>query len=180
MTTYVALLRGINVSGQKLIKMDRLRSVFESMSFRQVQTYIQSGNVVFEAEEQATRELGRTIEARLLQEFGFEVAVVVRTIAELEALVQHHPFEKELAQEEGKLYLTLLAEAPQAEAIANLESVQNDVDSFHVGDREVYILCRESYGKSQFSNHFLEKKLKVKATTRNWQTMNKLLEMGRQ
>lgn len=179
MAVYIALLRGINVSGQKLIKMDRLQRLFEALSFQRVRTYIQSGNVVFEAEEQSTESLSAKLQLQIDQEFGFDVPVIVRTADELEAVLERNPFEEEVKKEAGKLYVTLLADLPPAEAVAALESLQTEVDLFRVIGREVYILCRESYGRSQFSNNFLEKKLKLAATTRNWATMNKLVQMGR-
>lgn len=178
METYIALLRGINVNGQKLIKMDRLKSIFESMQVRQVRTYIQSGNVLFEAEEESTDQLRRSIETKLKEELGYEVDVVVRTKSELERTIAQNPFGDMESPDDGKLYVSFLSEEPTAEALDVLASFQSDADEYRADGREVYIRCRGQYGKSLFSNNFLEKKLGVTATTRNWQTVNKLAGMA--
>lgn len=176
MNKYVALLRGINVSGQKIIKMDALKSIFEALEFQNVKTYIQSGNVIFEASVTEHELLAESIEMQLRVELGYEITVVVKTLSELEEVIQHNPFTENEASE-GKLYVSFLSKEPVAEDLAALLSVQNGVDEIRALDREVYILCRQGYGKSQFSNNFIEKKLRVPATTRNWQTVNKLANM---
>lgn len=177
MTTYIALLRGINVNGQKIIKMEQLKAIFESMPVERVRTYIQSGNVVFEAAEASPDSMRAMIESKLKEALGYEVDVVVRTKEELERTIELNPFRGEAA-EEGKLYVSFLAEKPAAEAIDLLASFQSDVDEYRITDREVYVRCRGQYGKSLFSNNFLEKKLGVVATTRNWQTVGKLASMA--
>lgn len=178
MTVYIALLRGINVSGQKIIKMEHLRAVFEEMQFEQVRTYIQSGNVVFEAEEQDTSLLEKKIEQKIEQVYSFQVPVIVRTSRELELVVEQSPFDTTELSANEKIYVSFLSQEPSAEAVQVLESFESDVDDFHVHGREVYILIRAGYGESLFSNNFLEKKLKVSATTRNWATVNKLIAMA--
>ncbi|TMV50762.1 DUF1697 domain-containing protein [Paenibacillus mesophilus] len=177
-TTYIALLRGINVNGQKLIKMDHLKSIFESMPVSRVRTYIQSGNVLFEVEDRGTDQIRESIESKLKDALGYKVDVVVRTKDELELTVADNPFEEDGAPDDGKIYVSFLSEKPTAEALRVLASFQSDVDEYRVAGREVYIRCRGQYGKSLFSNNFLEKKLGVIATTRNWQTVNKLVSMA--
>lgn len=178
-TTYIALLRGINVNGQKLIKMDHLKSIFESMPVSRVRTYIQSGNVLFEAEERNSDRIRESIESKLKDALGYKVDVVVRTKDELERTVAGNPFEEDGAPaDDGKIYVSFLSEKPTAEALRVLASFQSDVDEYRAAGREVYIRCRGQYGKSLFSNNFLEKKLGVIATTRNWQTVNKLVSMA--
>ncbi|MDF2960205.1 MAG: hypothetical protein K0S39_1940 [Paenibacillus sp.] len=178
MTRYVALLRGINVSGQKIIKMDHLKRFFESLQFQNVKTYIQSGNVIFDTGKEETDTLRKMLESKLHEVFGFEVTVVIRTIDEMEEIIKRNPFNLNESQENEKIYVSFLSGEPGTEAIASLLTYKNEVDDFHVLKREVYILCRGNYGKSLFSNNFLEKKLKLSATTRNWQTVNKLAAMG--
>jgi uncharacterized protein (DUF1697 family) len=176
MPKYVALLRGINVSGQKIIKMDHLRAIFESMNFQHVITYIQSGNVIFDSEEKDSERLKSRIESELQRVLHFDIPVILRTKEELEEIVERNPFEEAGINE--KLYVSLLSRAPSAEAVAKLETYENEIDTFRIQDREVYVLCRENYGKSQFSNNFMEKKLGVSATTRNWATVNKLIQLA--
>lgn len=178
MTVYIALLRGINVSGQKIIKMEHLRAVFEEMQFGQVRTYIQSGNVIFEAAEQDTSLLEEQIEQKIQQVYSFQVPVIVRTSRELELVVEQNPFDITELSANEKVYVSLLSQEPSAEAVQVLETFKSGIDDFHIHGREVYILVRAGYGESLFSNNFLEKKLKVSATTRNWATVNKLNAMA--
>lgn len=178
MTVYIALLRGINVSGQKIIKMEQLRAVFEEMQLEQVRTYIQSGNVVFEAKEQDTSLLEKKIQQKIEQVYSFHVPVIVRTSRELELVVEQTPFDITELSANEKIYVSFLSQEPSTEAVQLLKTFESEVDDFHVHAREVYILIRAGYGESMFSNNFLEKKLKVSATTRNWATVNKLIAMA--
>jgi uncharacterized protein (DUF1697 family) len=178
MTVYIALLRGINVSGQKIIKMEHLRAVFEEMRFEQIRTYIQSGNVVFEADEQDTSLLEKKIEQKIEQVYSFQVPVIVRTSRELELVVEQTPFDTAELTANEKIYVSFLSQEPSAEAVQVLKTFESDTDDFQVHGREVYILIRAGYGESLFSNNFLEKKLKVSATTRNWAIVNKLISMA--
>lgn len=174
MICYIAMLRGINVSGQKIIKMEHLRSVFEDLHLGQVRTYIQSGNVLFVAKEQDISALETTIVKKLEEVYGYHVPVMVRTHEELLHVIDNNPFAKMELAESDKIYVAFLSHEPSTEAIQALMTFINDVDDYILKGREVYILARQNYGKSLFSNNFLEKKLKVSATTRNWATVNKL------
>lgn len=176
---YVALLRGINVSGHRLIKMANLQVMFRSMGLGQVQTYIQSGNVLFESEEEA-EPLRRRIEQQIHATFGFaDVPVVLRTAAELEQIVSDCPFPAGDLPEGESLYAALLADPPAPAAIDQLLGYTAVGDEFRLLDRTIYIRYRQSSHKSKLSNAFFEQKLGVWATTRNWQTLNKLVAMGR-
>ncbi|MEK8129108.1 DUF1697 domain-containing protein [Paenibacillus filicis] len=180
MGVYIALLRGINVSGQKLIKMTELKRMFEELGFSRVQTYIQSGNVLFESAEpqQGEEPLSKRIERGIEEVFGYQVPVVIRTLDELVHILANCPFPADTLAPGESLYAALLAESPSPEGIERLLACRSDIDDYHLAGDEVYILCRQGLGKSLFSNNFLEKKLKVAATTRNWQTMNKLVQLG--
>ncbi|PYI55732.1 DUF1697 domain-containing protein [Paenibacillus flagellatus] len=178
MNRYVALLRGINVSGQKPIKMADLKRMFEEMGFARVQTYIQSGNVLFEAEGEAET-IRREIERGIEESFGFEVTVVLRTTADMERVVRSCPFPADALKEGESLYVSLLADTPSPQAIDKLPGYSDDIDEYRIAGRDVYILCRKGFGQSKFSNSFLERKLGVAATNRNWQTMTKLVALGR-
>jgi uncharacterized protein (DUF1697 family) len=179
MKIYVALLRGINVSGQKIIKMEDLKIAFESLHYECVTTYIQSGNVVFGSAAANTTLLRMQIEKKLLKIFGFEVPVIVKTLKEIEETIKRNPFKKIKAQEGEKLHVSFLSGKPAKAAAENLAAVKNDVDEIHLSGSEVYILCRKGYGKTIFSNTLLEKKLAVSSTTRNWATVEKLLSLGK-
>lgn len=179
MAIYIALLRGINVSGQKSIKMEDLIKAFEALHYRSVTTYIQSGNVIFEAAATNTALLQTQIGNKLLKTFGFEVPVIVKTLKEIDSTIKLNPFKKIKTQEGEKLHVTFLSGSPAKAAADNLAAVKDDVDEIRLLGSEVYILCRKGYGSTLFSNTFIEKKLGVSATTRNWATVEKLLSLGK-
>ena len=177
MAIYVAMLRGINVSGQKIIEMEALKKAFESLRYERVTTYIQSGNVVFGAASAAPL-LRAQIENKLLKVFRYEVVVIVKTVKEIEEVLRRNPFKKVETGRGEKVYISFLEDKPAKTAAENLAAVKNDVDEIRLSGSEVYILCRKGYGKSLFTNTFIEKKLAVSATTRNWDTVQKLLSLG--
>ncbi|MGG1517269.1 DUF1697 domain-containing protein [Paenibacillus oryzisoli] len=180
MSVYIALLRGINVSGQKSVKMDRLRQLFEGLGYTDVATYIQSGNVVFRAGSQLAEGLESTIHEALLAQLGYDIPVLVRTPAELRAIVAGLPWPlpQKGAASEPQVYVTLLAQPPSEAGLAKLQGVQSGEDAFVVVDRTVYVLVRQRYGDTKLSNQTMEKKLGVSATTRNWETINRLIQLA--
>jgi len=180
MKSYIALLRGINVAGQKKIKMDALKAVFEQMDLLNVRTYIQSGNVLFESGEKDEAALAKRIERGIEEAFGFQVPVVLRTEEQLADVVRRNPYELSGRPETDSLYVTFLRTVPSEEAVASCLALRNEIDEFIIDGLEVFVLIHKSYGESKFSNNFMEKKLKTVATTRNWETVNKLLGMSRQ
>ena len=176
MPKYIALLRGINVSGVKIIKMEDLRAMFAAMGYKNVQTYIQSGNVIFEAPKKETVKLAKDIEKGLAKALGYDVPVIVRTSEEVVGIMEKNHFKKlKAASEEGvKTYVAFLSAPLSAEQAAYLKALNSDVDTFHLDNGELYIVVNEAKGKSIFTNVFLEKKLKTPMTTRNWNTVCKL------
>ena len=173
MTTYIALLRGINVSGHNLIKMAELKRMFEALGFSRVQTFIQSGNVLFESAEEAA-ELRPRIEQAITATFGMTVPVVLRTAAQLEQVITACPFPADSLPEGETLYVALLMDEPNQEGIERLRASVNGIDDFQVVGRELYMLYRQPIHKSKLTNNLSERKLGTIATTRNWQTINKL------
>ena len=177
MAVYVAMLRGINVGGQKSIKMDDLRATFESLGYDGVKTYLQSGNVVFKAPEVSIDDLTESIGKRILHDFGFQVVLILRTSLEMEKIVRANPFLKEKGIDHSKLHVTFLSDPPAKTSIKNLEGLNGAPDLFRVIGREVYLYCPSGYGRSKLSNNAIEKALSVKATTRNWNTVNALAKL---
>ncbi|HEV2879112.1 MAG TPA: DUF1697 domain-containing protein [Candidatus Eremiobacteraceae bacterium] len=178
MPTYIAMLRGINVLGRKIVKMDRLRSSFESLGFRHVTTYVASGNVVFQAAKQSPARLSAKIGEKIRREFGFSVSIVLKTPQELEKIVRNNPFPKNKQIDVSKLHVTFLSERPATNTHKTLESIAAGPDRFHGADHAVYLYCPDGYGRTKFGNNTLEKKLAVGATTRNWKTVTTLLKMA--
>ncbi len=175
MKTYISILRGINVSGQKSIKMIDLKVLYESLRFKNVQTYIQSGNVVFKTEETDRQKIISNIEDAIRKEYGFDVPIQIRNKEELKKIIDNFPFEG--GRELNRLLVTFLAETVVHIPMNEIEKLKAKDDEIIFVGKEVYLYVPGGYGKSKLDNNTLERKLKVKATTRNWKTINKLYEM---
>lgn len=179
MQTYISLLRGINVSGQKMIKMEALKISFEKLGFQKVQTYIQSGNVVFRFSETPTKSLETIIAKQLVLDFGYEVPVLVLTLDELTKISNHNPFLTKRSEDISKLHVTFLSEVPQQMNLSNVTSYASGQDEFIAVENSIYLFCSDGYGKTKFNNTFFESKLKLTATTRNWKTVTALVEISK-
>jgi len=177
MPAYIALLRGVNVGG-KTVKMERLRAVVEEMGFSAVRTYVQSGNVIFEAVQGSPASLSKHIEKRILREFDLSVPVILKTSRAMEEIVRANPFVKDRTVDQSKLHVTFLSETPSRAAANVLEPLAAKSERFHVLHQEIYLYCPDGYGKTKLSNNAIERRLSVVATTRNWRTVNTLLEMA--
>ena len=180
MPSYVAMLRGINVSGSKPVKMEALRASFEALGFKNVRTYVQSGNVVFEAKERAAGPLGPKIVARIKRDFGFDVPVLVLGATELSRVVAENPFVAQRGVDLTKLHVTFLAGAPAAAGLKKMEGVSSGRDAFRCLGQIVYLLCPDGYGNTTLSNNAFERALGAAATTRNWKTVTTLAAMAGQ
>jgi uncharacterized protein (DUF1697 family) len=176
MDTYISLLRGINVSGQKKIPMDELKAIYESLGYHRVTTYIQSGNVVFDAQGGG---LAGRIEQAIEKQYGFEVPVVLRSVDEFADIIEGNPFLKEFDVDSACLHVVFLSESPAAAALDKLASIESGADQYRVAGSEIYLYCPNGYGRTKLSNTVLEKKLAVSATTRNWKTVNQLYRIAR-
>ncbi|HSB11393.1 MAG TPA: DUF1697 domain-containing protein [Blastocatellia bacterium] len=173
MLKYVAFLRAINVGGHT-VKMDHLRRLFEALEFSNVETFIASGNVIFDSSSKSTRALEKRIESLLLEELGYAVATFIRSTTDLASIAEYKPFEEELKSEGGALYIGFLAEKPNDQATRNLIACATRVDDFHVFGREVYWRCRTKFSETAFSGARLEKTLGMQTTLRNWNTVKRL------
>ncbi len=179
MTPFISLLRGINVSGHKLIRMTDLKALYESLGFVNVSTYIQSGNVLFEAGRNDPEAIAASIEQAVEKKFGFSVVVILRKPAELARLIKNCPFRGSGKIDESRLYVTFLKAKPSATLVKALEAVAaRSPDQYEVVGSEVFLNCPNGYGKTLLSNTFFEKQLKAVATTRNWKTVNTLHVMA--
>lgn len=172
MPKYVALLRAINVGGHT-VKMDRLRQLFEELGFRNVETFIASGNVIFDSPSRTPQALERRIERHLHEALGYEVATFIRSPTELAAIADHEAFPASEV-EKCSLYIGFAGSAPTDAARDKLIEARTSIDEFHVNDREVYWLCRKSFSESEFSGAKLEKTFGMPVTIRNVTTVRKL------
>lgn len=180
MNKKIALLRGINVGGHKKILMTDLRLLFERLGFKNVRSYIQSGNIIFDTSvDKDEIDVEVQIEAAIKEQFGFDVPVIVRSKEELESLVNNNPFVKGGMFDDPQLFLTCLKSEPKAEDRIITENFRFEPDQFSIDRKDIYMVCMGKYHLSKLSNTFFESKLKVGATTRGWKTILKLLELSK-
>ena len=177
MNTYIAFLRGINVSGKRKVPMVELRVLCERLKLQDVKTYIQSGNIVFKSSLAQTEELEDLLSNEIEKYFGFEVPVIIKTVDDLNEIINQNPFISQEDIEANKVYFVLLNKFPANELLVkfNTETFKNEECS--IVDTRVYLKCALGYGKAKLNNNLIERKLKVLATTRNYRTMNKLIEL---
>jgi uncharacterized protein (DUF1697 family) len=171
------MLRGINIGSRRRVSMSDLRAAFEALGADEVQTYVQSGNVVFRSADAAGKLVGR-VERKIHAEFGADVAVIVRTQAEMARVLKANPFLQE-GSDTTALHVTFLAEKPDPAKVRGLTAPTAAADEFAVIGREVYLHCPDGYGRTKLNNAFFEKKLGVAATTRNWKTVTALADLAR-
>jgi uncharacterized protein (DUF1697 family) len=178
MPIYIAMLRGINVTGHKIIKMEALRASFAALGFKNVQSYVQSGNLIFEASADSAAGLSAKIEKKIMSDFGHAVPVFLRTPKEMAETIKRNPFPKDPAIDQSKLHVTFLADAAPKNAADLLRPLVAKTEQIRVIGREIYLYCPLGYGQSKISNNAIEKKLSIGATTRNWKTTQTLLAMS--
>ena len=177
MTIYIALLRGINVGGNRIIKMADLKQLLEtSLGLSKVKTYIQSGNVLFESNEEAD-ELSQRIEQQINTKFGFQVPVILRTAKEWDQIIDNCPYPEETLLEGESVHLTLLSEIPSQEALDRLTKYQSDLEQYHIQGKEIYLFFRLNFRDSKLPIQL--QKLGVSATIRNWKTTMKLATLAK-
>ncbi|MFZ1321928.1 MAG: DUF1697 domain-containing protein [Ignavibacteria bacterium] len=178
MTNYVSILRGINVSGHRNIKMEALRKLYENLKFQKVKSYIQSGNVVFQYKKSDAKILTVRISNSIKETFGFDVPVIVLEINDLSRIIESNPFAKDKKIDPALLHITFLSDIPENNFLKKLDDIDLKNDKFYHKDNAVYLYCPDKYSNSKLTNGFIESKLKVTATTRNWKTVNELLKIA--
>ena len=176
MQTYIALLRGINVSGQKKVHMADLRTALENKGFHEVVTYIQSGNIILRYQG-SKEDVNEVISACLLDDFGYEVPVLAFTPAEWNAIHTQSPFLPEETDQKN-YYFVFLFDVPDNERVASLENEVFPNEEFQISPECIYLNCHRGYGKAKCNNNFFEQRLKVRATTRNLRTVRTLSQMA--
>lgn len=177
MAVYISLIRGINVGGHKIIKMAALRALYESMGLAGAQTLLQSGNVVFAANQSDRPGLARQIEQAIEKEFGFHADVILRTAAEWAAVIRRNPFRKEAEVAPSKTAVAFLSGRPGIAAQERLENAHSGPEKIHFAGQELYLYYPDGLGRSKLTNVFMERHLGLSGTTRNWNTVIKLGQM---
>src|SRR4051794_4452527 len=174
MPKYIAFLRAINVGGH-IVKMNQLRSLFEALGFSNVETFIASGNVIFDSTSKSPKALEKKVEGHLKSALGYEVATFIRSMSELATVADYKPFpDAELNADGHVVYVAFLVDEPNAEAKQKVLSLATPVDDFHIFGRELYWLCRTRFSESEVSATALAKALGMQSTTRNSTTVRKI------
>lgn len=176
MPTFAAFLRGINVGGKNSIPMAELKPALSALGFEDVVTYIQSGNVVFRSPSRAAGDVAADVERQIAQVFGVDVAVLLRTPAQLRKIAADNPFLGKGA-DLSKLHVVFLDARPGKDAIAKLDPDRSPPDAFSVRGREIYLRLPKGAGRSKLTIDWFERALSVRATARNWKTLGKLIEL---
>jgi uncharacterized protein (DUF1697 family) len=175
---FISMLRGVNVGAHNRIKMDALRSMYQSLKLEDPRTYVQSGNIIFRTKEKIASKLAKKIQTAMEAEFGFRPEVVLRTTDELRKAITASPFAKRKDVEPGKLLVTFLGGDAPAEAPAMLANLKGYPEEVHLVGRELYIYFPDGAGKSKLPWSRVEKLVGVTGTARNWNSVNKMLEIA--
>ncbi len=175
MTTFVSMLRGVNVAGHKKLKMSELTEYYTSIGLHDVQTYIQSGNVVFSTNIADASMIAKRVEKELRSRLGWDVAVFIRSSSELTRIIDRNPL---AGKDQSRLHVTFLYAKPPRISTDKIVAALNAGEEFSISDREVFLFLPNGSGRTKLSNNFLEKVLGVPATTRNWNTVTTLSKMA--
>ncbi|MFA8344353.1 MAG: DUF1697 domain-containing protein [Rhodothermaceae bacterium] len=178
MEKYIAILRGINVSGKNKIKMAELKLMFEQAGFKNVVTYIQSGNIIFEHKKSDVVTLQKSIETEIKKTFDLDVPALVLEKKTLSKIFSNNPFLTKRSEDINFLHATILENIPEKSLVSKIENFESGSDEFIVEKNVIYVFCPNGYGRTKLTNIFFENKLKTKATTRNWKTVTKLIELS--
>jgi uncharacterized protein (DUF1697 family) len=178
MPVIICMLRGVNVGGHNMIKMDALKALCVSLKLKDPQTYVQSGNVIFSSGEKDLAKLAKRIQDAIEKTAGFRPGVVLRTMAELREIVARNPFAKRSGIEPGKLLVTFLADAPAKEARVKALAIDTGPEELHLIGREIYIYFLNGQGRSKLPWPKIERALGTTGTGRNWNSVTKMLEIA--
>jgi uncharacterized protein (DUF1697 family) len=174
-TKHVALLRGVNVGGANKLAMSDLKAIFENAGCSQVQTIIQSGNVVFAAPKTVVGDLPAVVAAHIQRRFALATSVILRSSAEMRAIVEGNPFLR-AGVDPTVLHVMCLADWPGADLVATLDPDRSPPDEFVVRDKEIFLRLPNGVARSKLTNAYFDKVLRTIGTARNWRTMTRLCE----
>jgi len=178
MPVYTALLRGINVGAHKRVKREKLRASCPGLGFEKVKTFIQSGNVVYQAAKLSSDSISRTMQQCIASDFGFSADVIMRSKDEMGSIVRDNPFLKQRGIDTKKLHVAFLSDPPATPAVKKLQSLTIAPDKIHPAGKEIYFYFPNGVSGSSLWEHSLDRVLGVPVTMRNWNTVNQLYEMA--
>ena len=173
MKNWISILRGINVGGKRIIKMDDLKLLYSRLGFADIDTFIQSGNITFSSDIIDSLEIKKIIEKGILNEFGFDVMTIVFEKDYLRNIIENNPFKNEDAKMQ---YFSFLDDVPLKELLEKFDDDFATSNEIAIGENIVYVFSENGYSKTKFNNNFIERRLKVNSTTRNFNTLMKLLD----
>jgi uncharacterized protein (DUF1697 family) len=173
MAQQLALLRGINVAGKTRVGMSQLRDLFQELGHTDVATHLQSGNVIFKAIDRSPEQVVANLEKKIALTFGFPVTVLLRSAKDLTKVFNSNPYVQN-ARDPTKLHVTFLEQKPTGAKLRGLEIPEGETARFNVSGREIYLHCPDGYGNNKLNNNFFERRLGMRATTRNWRTVTAL------
>ena len=178
MAVYISLIRGINVGGHKIIKMEALRALYDSLNLTGAQTLLQSGNVVFSADHLDRPGLARQIEEAIEKSFGFHARVILRTVREWRDVMARNPLGTEARDDPARMHVMFLSDAPTDDAKASLMKAHQGPEKLHFSGHELFLYYPDGVGRSKLTNVFIERHLGLTGTARNWNTVIKLAQMA--
>ncbi len=173
-TIYIGLLRAVNLAGRNLVEMKTLRDLLTRLGMRDVQTLLQSGNVVFRSDSTDASEVERTLEAACATQFTFETDIFVRTASEWRTVIAQNPFPDDASRDPGHLVVLCLKSAPTPAHVAALQDAIAGREVVRAIGRHAYVTYPDGIGRSKVTNVFIEKKLGARCTARNWNTVTRL------
>ena len=174
----ISMLRGVNLGPHRRMRMEPLRAMYESIGFLEPQTCLQSGNVIFKTKEKDLAKVAAKIEKAIERDCGFHSDVVLRTAADLQKVIAKNPFASRADIHPGKLLVTFLVGDPDREAVGRISAIKAEAEELHLLGRELYVYFRDGAGRSKLTPAIMERALKISGTARNWNTVQKLLEMA--
>jgi uncharacterized protein (DUF1697 family) len=176
MKKYVAFLRGINVGGNNIISMNDLKSALAKSKFKNIQTYINSGNIVLESNDDKEK-VKELFEKTIVAYFKLKIDVTVKTQKELDEIILNNPFNSKKENENSKRIVVMLSDKVSQDQALQLKSDERIVENYYLKDDLLYIYYHDGAGRSKFTTSYIDRKLKVTSTARNWNTMLKMNEM---
>ena len=178
MNVYISMLKGINVGGQKQLRMESLRESYEGLGFSRVRSYVQSGNIIFESPENNPSNLVKRLEDQIEQVYGYHIAVFIRQPNEIQRILAGNPFINAGNADLSKLHVTFLYHFPSEPWWSEMASPRDSTDEFARSEMAIYLYCPNGYAKTRLSNSFFERRLGMPVTTRNWNTVNALYKIA--